>query len=146
MAAVVQVKGDVFSGAVVSHNSLNSALHCLWLACVLVTGQKKKKTQGRSLELRVYSVKNGLVGHTAYVRSIIVHFSSGGETIPQSLVPKQSASRSQRAHTFPRGAPEPPERSRDSRNAPQLPFSPLYTQPHNPTVNLRTLLFCTSMK
>lgn len=62
-----------------------------------VFGEKAKK---KNLELRVYSVKSGLIGHTSYVHSIIVHFSSGGEISPQSVVPKHSASRSQWAHIF----------------------------------------------
>lgn len=41
-----------------------------------VFADKAKKT----LELRVYSVKSGLTGHTPYVHSIIVHFSSGDKS------------------------------------------------------------------
>lgn len=70
------------------YNSLNSAVTSL----ALVFGDKAKKN---NLELRVYSDKNGLIGHTFYVHSTIVHFSSGGEISPQSVVSKHSASRSQ---------------------------------------------------
>lgn len=49
--------------------------------------------QKKNLELRVYHVKSGLIGHMC-VHSRIVHFSSGGETSPQSVVPKHSASTS----------------------------------------------------
>lgn len=59
----------------------------------LVTRQKNNNN--KTLELRVYSVKSGLIGHTTYVHSIIVHLSSGGETSPQLVVPKHSASTSQ---------------------------------------------------
>lgn len=88
------------------------------LAYLVTKAEKTKK----NLELRVYSVKSGLMGHASYVYSTIVHFSSGGETIPQSVVPKHSASRSQGAPYFPQscslrstGDHEP---THGSRNAP----------------------------
>lgn len=63
------------------------------MSLAYVFGDKAKKQT--NLELRVYSDKSGLIGHTSYVHRTIVHFFSGGETSPQSVVPKHSASRSQ---------------------------------------------------
>lgn len=137
VAAVVQdQRGKFFP----FYNSLNSALQRLWLVCIWWQGKKK------NLELRVSSVKSGLIGHTSYVHSIIVHFSSGGETSPQSVVPKHSASRSQWAHIFHRaeawGVLETESRTMAAAAPRKTPvFCPLST--HNLTTQLWTSeLYC----
>lgn len=118
----------IFSLAVVPflYNLVGFTLCRLWLVC----GDKAKKQTTTTLELRVYIVlKSGLVGRGAHVRSITVHFSSGGETSPQSVVPKHSASRSRRAHVRHRAR---------ARGPPEAPGTEPW-QPIGPTPLLSTL-------